>query len=290
MTNYKDFGNMFSKMGNSLRHFSVDQIGNAVMDIAGSAGKVYNSVVNPYDREDTAYERSLQQTIFEREDNATQRKVADLEKAGLSPILATGAGANAGQAISARHEGDANPLEAVNFVMNMKQNMANLAHTKADQERIDLQNKIDAYNLGKAKDLGITTGAANSEFAALANAITAFADKMFGVHGTPGGEAGEVALVDALADSVNHIGGRPTGEQQSSKMASYFYNGGKTTNDDGSLFSPNDMMADFNDYNSYVHACKLAGVNAVDWDTWTNVKFHNGNKSSSKHNGAGGRW
>lgn len=46
------------------------------------------------------YQKSLQQTIFGREDNAVQRKVADLKAAGLSPTLAAGSGASAGPAIS----------------------------------------------------------------------------------------------------------------------------------------------------------------------------------------------
>lgn len=46
-----------------------------------------------------AYNKSLQDRMFEREDNAISRRVADLRQSGLSPTLAAGQGAGAGSAI-----------------------------------------------------------------------------------------------------------------------------------------------------------------------------------------------
>lgn len=42
------------------------------------------------------YSKRLQQQIFQREDTATYRKVQDLRRAGLSPVLAAGMGAGTG--------------------------------------------------------------------------------------------------------------------------------------------------------------------------------------------------
>ena len=38
-------------------------------------------------KENLAYQKDLQKIIFGREDNAVQRRVSDLRKAGLSPTL-----------------------------------------------------------------------------------------------------------------------------------------------------------------------------------------------------------
>lgn len=52
-----------------------------------------------FQNENLQYQKDLQEQIFAREDNAVQRRVDDLVAAGLSPTLAAGSAANAGQAI-----------------------------------------------------------------------------------------------------------------------------------------------------------------------------------------------
>lgn len=46
------------------------------------------------------YQKELQNRIFEREDNAVQRRVADLESAGMSKVLAAGSAAGSGGVVA----------------------------------------------------------------------------------------------------------------------------------------------------------------------------------------------
>ena len=68
-------------------------LGSAVFDVV-KAVEDHNRYVN-----DRNYQSELQQTIFDREDNAVQRRVADLEAAGLNKNLAAGSAAGAGSVV-----------------------------------------------------------------------------------------------------------------------------------------------------------------------------------------------
>lgn len=74
-----------------------------------------------------------QKRVWEREDNAVQRRVADLRKAGLSPTLAAGSAAGVSQPIR---------VEAPVFRRDVAAQSAGIAQTRAQTELTSLQSAI----------------------------------------------------------------------------------------------------------------------------------------------------
>lgn len=91
-------------------------------------------------KQNLAYQKDLQKEIFAREDNAVQRRVADLQKAGLSPTLAAGSSAGAGSVVSTSAPQRKNNLEALTALASVKTLIAQQqrAQTEADIARQQL--------------------------------------------------------------------------------------------------------------------------------------------------------
>lgn len=78
----------------------IDTLGNMRnTDKTNQANKDIANQNLQFQNENLQYQKDLQKQIFAREDNAVQRRVDDLVASGLSPTLAAGSAANAGQAI-----------------------------------------------------------------------------------------------------------------------------------------------------------------------------------------------
>jgi len=78
----------------------IDTLGNMRnTDKTNQANKDIANQNLQFQNENLQYQKDLQKQIFAREDNAVRRRVDDLVAAGLSPTLAAGSAANAGQAI-----------------------------------------------------------------------------------------------------------------------------------------------------------------------------------------------
>lgn len=91
---------------------------------------------------DFEYNKQLQQEIFQREDNAVQRRVADNRNAGLSPIAGL-AGANAGTAL----EANTPQLSQTFDTPQMSANQLNVDFSSLNQ----LGSQIQNYELNKSQ-------------------------------------------------------------------------------------------------------------------------------------------
>lgn len=73
----------------------------AAGDVTGLGLNAYSAFKNyELQKENLEYQKSLQKTMFRREDNAVTRRAADMERAGFSKTLAAGNAASAGPVIN----------------------------------------------------------------------------------------------------------------------------------------------------------------------------------------------
>ena len=115
-------------------------------------------------KENLAYQKDLQKIMFAREDNAVQRRVNDLRKAGLSPTLAAGSAAGAGSVISTSAPQRLSDLQGYLALAQVGTMLANQqkAQTEADIARQNLkQIKMDNKYL---KDKGLAPMEVNQDW------------------------------------------------------------------------------------------------------------------------------
>lgn len=143
------FGSIMSAVGTGFSNIAggLANLGSAYATVKGvNENKRVNDLNFQLQKENLAYQKDLQKIIFAREDNAVQRRVNDLRKAGLSPTLAAGSAAGAGSVISTSAPQRLSDLQGYLALAQVGTMLANQqkAQTEADIARQNLkQIKMD---------------------------------------------------------------------------------------------------------------------------------------------------
>ena len=111
------------------------------LEVAGLGLDAFKLAYNIYtNKRDFDYQKALQQQVFDREDNAVQRRMADLQAAGLNPNLAAGSAAGAGSVVSRSNTNDlGSVLDTMMAINSIKQQKQAVQNAKKEYEYLAYQ-------------------------------------------------------------------------------------------------------------------------------------------------------
>ena len=125
--------------------FGASVVGGLVDTFVGASSSSKNYKAQ---KEALAWQKEAQKTTWQREDNAVQRRVADLKAAGMSPVLAAGQGAQSSgpiQVTAPQYHKDwslGQAFDKAGMALQLMQGKENIAYTRAQKDYIDLQTNV----------------------------------------------------------------------------------------------------------------------------------------------------
>lgn len=178
---------------------------------AGAAGSLAGTYANwkmglknlNMQKENLKYQKDLQQDIFEREDNATQRRVADLKAAGLSPVLAAGSAAGSGAVISTKAPEQApigNVAAEIMQLIKMASDIAS-SSTQRDLTTQDLYKSKAQTDLAQKQVENVSAEIANKNINTAIKAHDYDIYKLTNTTSTAGGLTGSLRNLFGFTDS-----------------------------------------------------------------------------------------
>ena len=175
-------------------------------------------------QEQFEYQKQLQQTMFQREDNSIQRRVSDLQAAGLSPVLAAGQGASAGSVIStsAPQRQITDNMSMAPLVMAAIKMKNDISMTDAQKELIETQKLLNtssisknliesqakSYDLNYYKNKGLPTNATG---------LTKDIAQMFGLTSNTTAQQESKNLINKINDILKPAGDRKIEQEKLNK-------------------------------------------------------------------------